>query len=239
MLCSDQQVLAMTSDTRLVRLACANIIGRMAGWTFETFPHHPGAEAALEGAHAYAATNKPDPPGILFVGPTGVGKTGLAVAIAQARIAVSDGGESTWNYLASDRIVEQYRKGELRRRPTPVYFEPWASMKSRWRQDERRKVQENEDDGTLLDELDRWCTLLILDEVGIGQFSPWAEELLLSLLSRVERGRRLIVTANREPAELIEVIGERAADRLTDPDMFRIVAVMGASLRQRKVGPKR
>jgi hypothetical protein len=49
----------------------------------------------------------------------------------------------------------------------------------------------------------------------------------------VEKGRRLVVTANREPADLISVIGERCADRLTDRQMFKIVASTGTSLRQR------
>lgn len=237
MLSNGQQV--TVGDVLALRLAAAGITGRFVNYTFAGFPRHAGAEEAFELATAYAASGKPDPPGLLLVGPTGTGKTSLAVSIAQERIRAADPSEGAWQYQVNPRIMDQYREGTLRRRPAPVHFETWTDLKTRWRRDERRKADEDEDDRTLLDELHAWCRLLILDEIGTGEFSPWREELMLGILARVERGKRLILTSNREPSDLIEIIGDRGADRLTDPQMFRVVAVTGPSLRQRRVTERR
>lgn len=232
-LCNGQP--ATADEVLALRLAAANIHGRFMNYTFATFPQHAGVEEAFRIAREYASTAKSDPPGLLLVGPTGTGKTSLAISIGQERIRAADPSEGAWQYQVTPRIMEQYRGGTLRRRPAPVHFETWTDLKTRWRQDERRKADEGEDDGTLLDELHAWCRLLILDEIGLGEFSLWREELMLGILARVEQGRRLVLTSNREPADLIQVIGDRAADRLTDPQMFRVVAVTGPSLRQRRV----
>jgi len=87
----------------------------------------------------------------------------------------------------------------------------------------------------LLQELCR-VRVLVLDDLAVGELTPWREETLLALLGRVDRGRRTLVTSNVEPAAMAPFIGERCADRLGDPEMFRVVAVGGESLRGAKGG---
>jgi DNA replication protein DnaC len=210
------------------RLAAANIAGRFRRWTFETFPRHAGAQKALKVAKEYAANATPQPPGLLLVGPIGTGKTSLTVSIARARIEAGDGGYWRWSLAVSS--VGRAARGEGRKRPGPVWCESWAVLKGRF----KRETGEGMNEGELLEEI-AGVNLLVLDEIGLSGLTDWREEVMWEILSRVERGRRLVLTSNLGPAELIPMIGERNADRLTDRETFRVVALSGQSLRSRAV----
>ena len=150
----------------------------------------------------------------------------MVVSIARARIEAGDGGYWRWGFAVSS--VGRAARGEGRRKPGPVYFEPWADLKARF----KRETWDGTDEGELLEEIGG-ISLLVLDEIGIGGFTEWRQEVMWEILSRVEKGQRLVLTSNTDPVDLISSIGERCADRLTDRETFRVVAVSGQSLRQR------
>ena len=218
--------MGLDPGTLAARLTVAGITGRAAGWTFATFPRQPETEAAFAAAREYAASAAPTPPGVLLVGATGTGKTSLAVSIAQARIEAGDGNDLGWSWALG--AIDSVRQGLGRRIPGPVWVESWGGLKARFRREKEAEV----DEGLLLDDV-CGASLLVLDEIGLGGFTEWREEILWMILSRVERGRRLVLTSNREPAGLVASIGERNADRLCDQKMFRVVGLRGQSLRQK------
>lgn len=213
------------------RLTAANLVGRRAAWTLDTFPAQAGTTVLSDAARGYARVAAPAPPGLLFIGPTGIGKTGLAVGIARARVEAGDGGYYAWQ-MAVSAVVNRRdpSRPAPRLSPGPVWFETWPELKLRL-----RRAAEGQDvsEGVLVEELLR-VPLLVLDDIGLGAYTEWREEILWLLLGRVEDGRRLVVTSNLSPLQLQRVIGERNADRLCDPATFRVVGVRrGESLRQR------
>lgn len=84
--------------------------------------------------------------------------------------------------------------------------------------------------GSLLDRLDwrnpdnaetmsraRSASVLVLDDLGVGELSEWAVGRIGSLVNeRYERTLPTIVTTNREPGVLREVVGERTYSRLAE-----------------------
>ncbi len=168
-----------------------------------------------------------------FVGPPGTGKTSLAVGALRAWVeqgttaASRDDQHMTardWSWEFAQTGARRAREEGCRRRPAPAWFDTWLGLRSAL-----RAARDEEPD--LLRELQFGVRLLVLDDLAIGELTPWREELLSALLGRAENGRRLLLTSNRTLDQLVPYVGDRAADRLRDTARFRVVELTGASRR--------
>ena len=227
---------------RLVRarLLLANVPKRMLDWTFGTFPGFRDNAAAYCQDFPIAVTlgGRAVPFGLFLVGKTGCGKTSLAVSAIRVAVEAETayvGADQTlykqadWEWLFAETSKRQLREGTVdRRRMPPAWFDTWAGLRVAL-----RAARDGEPE--LLQAL---CGVrfLVLDDLAVGELTPWREETLLALLGRVDRGRRTLVTSNLAPAAMLPYVGERVVDRLSDPEAFRVVGVPGGSLRGRKGG---
>lgn len=112
-------------------------------------------------------------------------------------------------------------------RPAPVHFASWRALTFQYSR-ERWSTGES-----ILDVLADRVDVLAIDDLDVGTMTPWKEEVLLNVLQRPVGGRRLIVTGNVPPNNLVERFGERCADRLLDPSLFALIPVHGRSWRRR------
>jgi len=184
----------------------AGITDRMIEQTFDSFSldHYSGerrkgeadsqqnrAEKLLEAAQELVrciATGV-DTRGLYIFGNPGVGKTHLAVAIANA--------------LISEGIDVRYR------------------VSTSMLQDIRASFDSNRAEGDLsaneiLDDLVQ-TPLLILDDIGVEKFTPWAVETLYNLInSRDQKGKPIVFSSNLPVAQLEEEMGvSETAVRIT------------------------
>lgn len=213
-----------------LKLWAANFVGERRDWSFGTFPDQRCFR--LEMVKKWATAPLSSPPGLLLFGKAGTGKTGLAVCAARFRVMAGDGEEKWWSRSADPKILEACGRGELRRRPAPVFFQWWPSMVDRL----SKSMQSSGDDDdrptfdVLIEEVRQRVTLLVLDDVDVGHPTPFREMALLTLLGLADEGMRLVVTLNRQPGELVPVLGERVVDRLMGKRFLK-VQFLGSSLR--------
>jgi DNA replication protein DnaC len=75
----------------------------------------------------------------------------------------------------------------------------------------------------------REAPLLILDDLGAHQSTPWAQEKLFQIINYRYNGRLpTVVTSN----QLIEDMDPRITSRLADPDLSQVYEIMAPDYRQ-------
>lgn len=205
------------------RCLAAGIAGRQAEWTLTSFeaafPEHAGIMGWM-----MEWVRKPIVPAVYLYGPTGRGKSGLATAVARERIANGAGDPRPWSIYADPVVQAYYAKGEIRRKPTPVWVERWSELQRRVKRDVARQhgTDWEVSEADLIQELVEVEDLLVLDDIGVGGYTQWREGLLLAILDRVEVWeRRTLLTGNLPVPALAKVAGDRVADRLADVKMFQ------------------
>lgn len=137
---------------------------------------------------------------LVFAGPTGVGKTHLAVCAAADRFAIE---LDAWNVLPIVNNPAPWEKPRKERRePTPP---DWCSVPELIVGLRADMDRDREDRGWAdrSDELARWKGTVILDDLGREKTSDWTGETIYTLVNgRYERMLPTIVTTNLTGAEL-------------------------------------
>ncbi len=137
---------------------------------------------------------------IFFHGPCGIGKTHLAVAIAQ--YAMEKAKLKVYFSVAPD-LLDQLR----------ATFDPANGVAY----DDRFNQIRN-------------CDLLVLDDLGTENTTPWAREKLYQILNHRYNEQRPTVITSNQPFKSIE---ERILSRLSDTRLTRYIWIDGEDYRRR------
>jgi DNA replication protein DnaC len=192
-------------------LARARVPRRYERCSFENYDDlHPLQRAAKECARAYVDAYPIQEAGLLFLGPCGVGKTHLAVAILRALVV--EKGVAGLFYDFRDLLKE---------------------IQSSW-----NPISQSSETEVLRPVL--LAELLVLDDMGAGKPSEWVKETLAHIINqRYNDKRATIFTSNfmdaydtTHPSEdtLEERIGTRLRSRLFE--MCKVVIVQGEDYRR-------
>lgn len=181
--------------------------------SLNNFDHYPGIDETLQGAQLIAekfAEAYPDQkdPGLLFQGPSGVGKTHLAVAVLR---------ELVTNSSVTGRFVD--------------YRDLLRSIQNSY-----NPVSETSELEILYPVLN--ADVLLLDELGTRRPTDWVRDTVTQILNdRYKRERVTLITTNYEDDNtdpsmpvLAERIGPYARSRLYE--MCREVPMHGQDFRQ-------
>lgn len=168
--------------------------------------------------------------GVYIYGGVGSGKTQLAVDLisqyAQAcKKEIVVGEEEEYK----DDIVVFKDKTALTFDPKLFYFFNVPALLIKIRSLFSDSANETLDQ--LLSDLDQY-EYLILDDLGAEKPTEWVLEILYVLVNnRYENLQKLIVTSNKSPQEIAEVVGDRIASRLRE--MCKTVKMTGEDQRQK------
>jgi len=163
----------------------AGVPKRFLNCTLENYQTHPETQFILEDI-SYFLTKK-DSKGLLIFGPTGVGKTHLAVALA--RKFLLQGEDVLFRNL--HRLFLEIRNS----------FDP--------------NCDHDQTEKTLLDRY-KEIPVLILDDLGSEQVSSWSKKILSMIVNdRYESGQRhLIITSNLKLEEIEGLYSPRISSRI-------------------------
>jgi len=171
------------------------------------------------------------PSSVILCGPSGAGKTGLAISAMRVRVQGCAGSLAGWNMMTDVIPHPPVTRGPL---PAPVWFETWLDLQARLRL--ARRLSRYHDDmpspDEMMEELVNCLDLLVLDDIDIGGYSPAKEIDLLTLQRRIDLRKRTIYTTNALPETWKTQFGERLADRWSDPRFVQIIALERPSLRR-------
>lgn len=187
-----------------------------------------GATRAPSAIRAQGPRAERDPRGasVVLWGTVGSGKTGLGSCALASLAALGAGSTFYWNMATGAGVAAAIAAGDLKRRPSPCWFESWSRLLSLYR-------RERFDEEGWFDQLEERVSVLMLDDVGVDTGTPFRESFLLRHVEWAadRAGRSLILTINAPPSEWLGALGARVADRLVDPARFSVVEVAGPSLR--------
>ena len=182
-------IIATAPDQLHGYLVHAGVPPRFLDRRLDTFVERGGTRRALEAARAVADR----PAGLLLVGPSGTGKTHLAVGILAERAR-------RWLEKWPDDFTRaDDGHGGFTLTPRPQLRQAFVGV-PKLLDDLRYAIRRSDDDP-----LPRYATadLLVLDDLGRERTTDWALERLYVLVNeRYEARRPTIVTANYRPADL-------------------------------------
>lgn len=193
---------ARLAAERLRDLHQMSNLGSLNRMTFDTFDPNAAPEALranLRAAYDNSLDFARDPRGwLVLLGGYGCGKTHLAAAIANFRIAL--GCQAL--FVVVPDLLDHLR----------ATYAPSSTVTY----DERLEVI-------------REAPLLILDDLGAHNTTPWAQEKLFQILNHRYNGRQpTVITSNQRLDEL----DPRIASRLEDPDLSRVIEILTPDFRQ-------
>jgi len=174
--------------------------------TFETFD-----QSRQRKAYEAALSFLPEPQTLVFLGPNGVGKTHLALAIGNALLDRRGVANIPVLFITFDDALRQIRNT----------FQDGYDGEGEWHY------------------IERWTTVpvLILDEVGqAGRTKPAGDGEFTRRIGydiidgRYRRQLPLVLTTNKNPNELCEWITRSAVDRLFE--LGQLIRMEGKSWRQ-------
>lgn len=193
---------ARLAAERLRSLQQMSNLGSLGRMTFDSFDPNAAPEtlrANLRAAYDISLDFAREPRGwLVLLGGYGCGKTHLAAAIANFRIAL--GCQAL--FVVVPDLLDHLR----------ATYAPHSAVTY----DERLEAI-------------REAPLLILDDLGAHNTTPWAQEKLFQILNHRYNGRQpTVITSNQRLDEL----DPRIASRLEDPDLSRVVEILTPDFRQ-------
>lgn len=172
----------------------ANITPEVKTYSFEGFQlkyyqgeHRERAAKVLADAHQFANDylKTPDIPGLLITGDVGAGKTFIAGAITN--FLLKEGVQVLFLVVPDflDAIRSTYNKGTA------------------------------EEDETTLIKGARQVDVLVLDDLGVHNYTPWTCNKLYSLLNyRMNYHLPVVITTNLDLSEIEKFLGKRTTSRI-------------------------
>lgn len=207
------------------------LVGVLDDVSFEASPAPPDIVKRIKGWCA-----EPQPRGLCLYGPARSGKTSLAACVARERVNCGDdaprhdlqqldGAWTAWHLLASDRTpCDDVWKREFSDARALGGFAPVQLLASTELEAILRHATRLYRYDAALFALEEKVETLVIDDIDVGQPTPWREQVLHYLFERVNRGRKLVVTMNRVP-ERAPNLTDRLIARLNDRKMFLTLAV--------------
>ena len=185
-----------------MRLRATSNLQHLGHMTFDSFEiderASPEVTMAMRDARSLAQDYVVDPEGwLVFMGPYGCGKTHLAAAIANERVARG----LTVLFVVVPDLLDHLR----------ATYAPNSPVSYDQRFNEVRNVE-----------------MLVLDDLGTQNATPWAVEKLYQLLNdRHVAGLPTVITTNLTPRDM----DPRLASRLRDQEVVRTVPIFAADFR--------
>lgn len=210
-----------TSGRAARLLEQSGIPERYQGCTFDNYkPATPSQGDALKLARKFAANYPDQSVGLLFIGPCGVGKTHLSVALLREVIQVAGAAALFRDFRDLLRDIKGTFSPESEQRETDV-LDPVLS-----------------------------CPVLVLDELGAQRATPWVEETVFTVINhRYNKNKLTVFTSNfpdvaeaeaptpwkketfkKDEDTLVDRIGVRLRSRIYE--MCKVVTLDGPDFRQ-------
>jgi hypothetical protein len=214
-------------NTSEVRAASTNTPAWTEDLTFPSWtpaPLHEWVGNLARASHAHprrwASTS------LALHGSFGTGKTGVGSCALRALAVEGVGSTFYWNMVTGPILRAQVEAGEAAKLPSPCWYESWSRLLSLHR-------RERWDEESWFSHLEERVGVLMLDDVGVDAGTPFRESFFLRHLEwAVDRpGRALVVTINADPEDWEVALGQRVADRVSDPARFTLVRLAGRTRR--------